>query len=87
MHHPENQAAILRFLAAPNISDISFAMFYETWDLSYDPDRGYADLDRPGFAPPSSWLAQMADAYFGHPSSLRVGDRPVVILYLLAAGR
>ena len=82
-HHQENQAAIPAFLAADNIADIRFAAFYETWDLSFDASRGYADLDAPGVrAAFVADMAELADRYFSHPSYLRLGDRPVVILYL-----
>jgi hypothetical protein len=83
VHHQENQPAIERFLEADNIADISFAAFYETWDLSFDPARGYADLDLPGVRQAFvDDMAQLADQLFGHPSYLRVEGRPVVILYL-----
>lgn len=80
--HQENQTAIPRFIEAANIRDISFAIFYETWDLAFDPARGYADLDRPGVREAFvEDMAQVAD-HFDHPSYLRVDGRPVVILYL-----
>ncbi len=83
VRHQENQAAIPRFLEARNISDIDFAIFYETWDLSYDPERGYADLDLPGVREAFvEDMAELADRYFSHPSYLRIDGRPVVILYL-----
>lgn len=83
VHHQENQAAIARFLAAPNIADVDFTIFYETWDLGFDPARGYTDLDLPGVrAAFVEDMAQLADTYFDHPSYLRIDDRPVVILYL-----
>lgn len=82
VHHQENQEAIPRFIDAANIRDISFTIFYETWDLSFDPGRGYADLDLPGVR--QAFLEDMAQVagYFDHPSYLRVGGRPVVFLYL-----
>lgn len=81
--HQENQAAIPRFLEARNIADISFTIFYETWDLAFDEDRGYADIDAPGVRQAFlDDMAQLADTYFSHPSYLRVRGRPVVILYL-----
>jgi hypothetical protein len=81
--HQENQLAIQHFLEAENIADISFAAFYETWDLSFDPARGYADLDLPGVRRAFvEDMAQLADHLFGHPSYLRIDGRPVVILYL-----
>lgn len=83
VQHQENQAAIARFLEAPNIADIRFTMFYETWDLSFDPARGFADLDQPGIRQAFvEDMAQLADQYFDHPSYLRIDGRPVVILYL-----
>jgi len=83
VQHQENQAAIARFLEAPNIADVAFTIFYETWDLSFDPTRGYADLDAPGAREAFvEDMAQLADQYFDHPSYLRIDGRPVVILYL-----
>ena len=83
VHHQENQAAIDQFLEAGNLPDISFAMFYETWDLAFDPVRGYADMDLPGVrAAFLEDMAQLADQYFDNPSYLRIDDRPVVVLYL-----
>jgi hypothetical protein len=83
VHHQENQAAIARLLEAGNLDDISFAIFYETWDLGFLPVRGYTDLDRPGVrAAFVEDMAQLADQYFQNPSYLRVDGRPVVFLYL-----
>jgi hypothetical protein len=83
VHHQENQASIPRFVQARNIDDVSFTIFYETWDLSFDPARGYADMDLPGVRQAFvEDMAQLADQYFDHPSYLRVDGRPVVILYL-----
>ena len=83
VHHQENQQAIPRFLDATNIADIAFTIFYETWDLSFDPARGYADMDLPGVRQAFlDDMAQLADQYFAHPSYLRVDGRPVVYLYL-----
>jgi glycoprotein endo-alpha-1,2-mannosidase len=83
VRHQENQVGITGFLEARNIDDISFSIFYETWDLSFDPDRGYADMDAPGVRQAFvEDMAQLADTYFSHPSYLRVDGRPVVILYL-----
>lgn len=83
VNHQENQEAIPRFLAASNIGDVSFSIFYETWDLAFDPARGYADMDLPGVREAFvEDMAQLADQYFDHPSYLRIDGRPVVILYL-----
>jgi hypothetical protein len=83
VHHQENQQGIAAFLAARNLDDIAFTIFYETWDLAFDPALGYADVDRPGVrAAFVEDMAQLADTYFGNPSYLRVDGRPVVILYL-----
>lgn len=82
VHHQENLDAIPRFIEAENIRDISFTIFYETWDLAFDPARGYTDLDLPGVRQAFlEDMAQVAD-HFDHPSYLRIDGRPVVILYL-----
>jgi hypothetical protein len=54
VNHQENQQGIAAFLAARNLDDIAFTIFYETWDLAFDPALGYADVDRQGCGPPSS---------------------------------
>lgn len=81
--HQENQAGIAAFLQAPNIGDIRFSIFYETWDLSFDPARGSADMDAPGVRQAFvEDMAEIADTMFDHPSYLRIQGRPVVVLYL-----
>jgi glycoprotein endo-alpha-1,2-mannosidase len=78
----QNENAMRGFMQAENIGDISFAVFYETWDLGFVEtqeatpmtpaviDRFVADMD------------DLATRFFDHPSYLRIGGRPVVILYL-----
>lgn len=77
------------FLAARNIGDIRFCIFYELWDLGYDDLSGLTVFDNRTVERFLSDMERIATRYFDHPSYLRVGQRPVVILYLTrtATGR
>ena len=69
-------------LKARNIDDIKFCIFYETWSLGFDRMIGATKIDADATARMVSDLTAIADGLFDHPSYLRVGGRPVVILYL-----
>lgn len=69
-----------KILKARNIGDIRFCIFYESGGLGLEADR----LD---FTPERSRKMKedfrlLAERYFHHPSYLRIGGRPVVIVYL-----
>jgi len=78
----QNQRAFDGFLAADNIEDIRFCIFYETWDLGFDPPQEATPMRSPSVERFLADLADIADRVFDHPSYLRVGGRPVVVLYL-----
>lgn len=71
-----------RFLAAANVSRIRFCVFYEAADLEADLDHGITQLDAAARRRFVDDLLSIGQRYFDHPSYLRVGGRPVVIIYL-----
>lgn len=75
-------AAMKDFLAAPDISKMKFAMFYETWNLGFDGGRESTPVTFRMELHFESDLLSFADHYFGNPSYLRIHGRPVVFLYL-----
>ena len=67
-------------LSAPNLGDIKFCLFYETWQLEFKRGVTY-------FTPKTSRqfvddLTTAAETLFKHPNYLRVKGRPVLFLYL-----
>jgi glycoprotein endo-alpha-1,2-mannosidase len=77
------------FLAARNAGNIRFCIFYELWDLGYDVATGFTVFDSPTTERFLADMDEIATRYFGHPGYLRVGDRPVILLYITrtATGR
>jgi hypothetical protein len=77
------------FLAARNLDEIRFCIFYELGDLGYDPTTGETVFDGATTERFLSDLQQIASRYFRHTRYLRVGTRPVLILYITrtAVGR
>ena len=74
--------AMKDFLAAPNIAQMKFAMFYETWNLGFDPGRESTPVDIQMELHFDSDMLTFAKDYFRNPSYLRIDGRPVVFLYL-----
>ena len=70
------------FLAAPNIAQMRFAMFYETWNLGFDPGRESTPVTFQMELHFDSDMLTFAKDYFHNPSYLRIDGRPVVFLYL-----
>ena len=66
------------FLKARNIGDIQFALFYGVGDLG----GGTGIIDEPSKVLFYRDLDYFADNFFHHPQYLRVGNRPVLILYV-----
>ncbi len=69
-------------LAARNIGEIRFCIFYELWDLGYDEASGFTVFDRATVERFLADMEEIARSYFSHPSYLRVEGRPVIILYV-----
>ena len=77
-----DMSTVDRFLEAPNIGDIRFCIFYETWGLGFNTDFGTTEFNDETIPRFVTDLLAIADTYFPHPSYLHVGDRPVLLLYL-----
>ena len=78
----EQADAMKTFLAAPNIAKIRFAMFYETWNLGFNPGNESTPVTFRMELHFDSDMAAFARDYFHDPSYLRIDGRPVVFLYL-----
>jgi hypothetical protein len=70
------------FLSARNRSDVRFCIFYEAWALSFLPERGVTPVDADVVRRFGDDLLHLARTYFDDPGYLRVGGRPVVVVYL-----
>jgi len=75
-------AAMHSFLAAPDLARMKFAMFYETWNLGFDPLRESTPVTFQMELHFDADMLHFARAYFHNPSYLRIKGRPVVFLYL-----
>jgi glycoprotein endo-alpha-1,2-mannosidase len=78
----EQANAMKAFLAAPNISQMRFAMFYETWNLGFDPGRESTPVTFQMELHFDADMISFAQLYFRNRSYLRIDGRPVVFLYL-----
>ena len=74
--------AMQSFLKAPNISQMRFAMFYETWNLGFDPGRESTPVTFQMELHFDADMISFAKDYFHNRSYLRIDGRPVVFLYL-----
>lgn len=86
---PEVNARIDQaFLAARNLGLIRFCIFYELGDLGYD-GRSLTVFEEATVERFLADMEQIATRYFRHPRYLRIGDRPVIVLYVTrtATGR
>jgi glycoprotein endo-alpha-1,2-mannosidase len=70
------------FLSASNISEIKFCMFYETWNLGFDPGRESTPVTTEMERRFDTDMEYFARRYFSNTSYLRIKGRPVVFLYL-----
>ena len=75
-------AAMKDFLSAPDLDRIKFAMFYETWNLGFDPVRESTPVTLQMELHFDSDMLAFAEHYFTNRSYLRIHGRPVVFLYL-----
>jgi glycoprotein endo-alpha-1,2-mannosidase len=78
----QNEAIGSGLLRASNIGDIKFCIFYETSDLGDGGDGNRVVFDAPTKDRFVSDMVAIAHRYFAHPSYLRIGGRPVVLLYI-----
>jgi hypothetical protein len=70
------------FLAAPDLHEMKFAMFYETWNLGFDAGREQTPVSAQAELHFDSDMLALAKNYFSNPSYLHIEGRPVVYLYL-----
>ncbi len=75
-------SAMKDFLAAPDLGRIKFAMFYEAWNLGFDPVRESTPVSFQMELHFDSDMLSFARHYFANRSYLRIRGRPVVFLYL-----
>jgi len=78
----EQASAMKAFLKAPNISRMRFAMFYETWNLGFNPGNESTPVTFAMELHFDADMASFARDFFGNRSYLRIDGRPVVFLYL-----
>jgi hypothetical protein len=74
--------AINSFLNAPNISSTQFAIFYEFWNLGFDPAIFSTKLEESDYEIIRADFQYFTENYFTHPSYLLIDGKPVVFLYL-----
>ena len=76
-------------LAARNVGDVRFCIFYELADLGYDVGAGTTVFDGETVRRFLTDMEEIATRYFSHPSHLRIDGRPVIFLYVTrtATGR
>jgi hypothetical protein len=78
----QNSAIEKAFLKAKNISDIKFCIFYETWDLAWDPKAGATVFDSKTSRLLNQDVLNLAERFFDHPCYLKLNGRPVLFFYL-----
>ncbi len=66
------------FLAAPDLHEMKFAMFYETWNLGFNPPYEATPVDPQMELHFDSDMLNFAKLYFDNPSYLRIEGRPVL---------
>jgi glycoprotein endo-alpha-1,2-mannosidase len=80
--YQQADAAMKDFLKAPDLGRFRFAMFYETWNLGFDPVRESTPVTFQMELHFDSDMLLFAKRYFTNRSYLRIHGRPVVFLYL-----
>jgi glycoprotein endo-alpha-1,2-mannosidase len=70
------------FLAAPDLREMKFAMFYETWNLGFDAGAESTPVTPQMELHFDADMLNLAQNYFSNPSYLHIEGRPVVYLYL-----
>jgi hypothetical protein len=79
---PAQNRNIAAFVRAKNLSDIKFCIFYETWDLGFDPPLEATPVTPALERKFDADLLRFAHTYFTNPDYLRIDGRPVLELYL-----
>jgi hypothetical protein len=77
-----SDANMKNFLAAPDLGEMKFAMFYETWNLGFDPAYEATPVTPQLEQHFDADMVSFAEHYFKNPSYLKIDGRPVVFLYL-----
>ena len=80
--YQQADGAMKKFLAAPDLREMKFAMFYETWNLGFNPPYESTPVTFQMELHFESDLLYFAKHYFVNKSYLRIDGRPVVYLYL-----
>ena len=81
-NYQEADGAMKDFLAAPDLNEMKFAMFYETWNLGFNPPYEATPVTSQMELHFDSDMIDFAKHYFANKSYLRIDGRPVVFLYL-----
>jgi glycoprotein endo-alpha-1,2-mannosidase len=79
---PKQDQNVDAFVRARNLGDIKFCILYETWDLGFQPGNESTPVTPGKEFEFDENLLSFARKYFANPSYLRIGGRPVVVLYL-----
>ncbi len=80
--YQQADGAMRDFLRAPDLDQMKFAMFYETWNLGFDPLRESTPVTFQMELHFDADMISFAEHYFSNRSYLRIDGRPVVFLYL-----
>ncbi len=80
----EQQNAVISqgLLQAPNLGDIKFCIFHETWELAFRPTDGKSPFTKSVTDKFIADIKKVARTFFDNPSYLKIQGRPVIILYL-----
>ncbi len=78
----QNRIVTEAFLKAPNIGDIKWCLFYETYAINWQPRFGATVFTKAAAERLTAEVVRLADEYFDHPSYLKIDGRPVIIFYL-----
>ncbi len=70
------------YLSARNRGDVGFCIFYEAWALNFVDESGVTVMDEEANRTLANDLVHLARKYFNKPGYLKLGGRPVVVLYL-----
>ncbi len=77
-----NQTFMAALMAARNLGDTKFCIFYEAWSLNFDPVYGSTTFTNGVTDRFVRDITNIVETIGQHPAYLRVGGRPVIFLYL-----